>query len=87
MKNSFVLLHFNNIQILDQFYMVGTQSLSAGGPAVAVSGKTCSVVPGRASIVADGSTKATSFAAQPPTKRLTRYMSWLYFWLGDTDSG
>ena len=64
MKNSFVLLHINNIQILDQFYMVGPQSLSAGGPAVAVSGKTCSAVPGRASIVADGSTKATSFAAQ-----------------------
>jgi hypothetical protein len=61
-KNSFVLLHFNNNQILDQFYMVGTQSLSAGGLAVTVSGKACSVVPGRASIVVDSSTEATSFA-------------------------
>ncbi|PMD57894.1 uncharacterized protein K444DRAFT_614826, partial [Hyaloscypha bicolor E] len=44
--------------------MVGTQSLSASGPAVTVSDKTCSVVPGGASIVVDGSTEATSFATQ-----------------------
>ena len=51
-------------QYMNPGFAVGTQTLSAGGPAAVVSGKTYSVEAGGSSVVIDGTTEAVSQVTQ-----------------------
>ncbi|KAE9364936.1 hypothetical protein N431DRAFT_446650 [Stipitochalara longipes BDJ] len=53
-------------QYMNPSFAVGTQVLSAGGPAAVISGKTYTVEAGGSSVVIDGTTEAVSQATQAP---------------------